>query len=66
MKTRENTKRKMAEYLDPIIEVPSAEKYHWWFALMLDPRYVNDFMDFRKMDEIETVDTSTIINERMP
>ena len=59
-------KSKISKYLDQLLEVISQEKYHWWFALMLDPRYVNDFMDFRKMDEIETVDTSTIINERMP
>ena len=33
---------------------------------MLDPRYVNEFKDVRKLNEIETVDTSTIINEMMP
>ena len=33
---------------------------------MLNPRYVNELMDFIKLHEIETVDTITIINEMMP
>ena len=33
---------------------------------MLNPRYVNEFIDFRKLHSIYTVDTRTIINEMMP
>ena len=33
---------------------------------MLDPRYVNELADIRKLYEIETVDTRTIINEIVP
>ena len=58
-------KRKLAKYLEPLLEVTSSDKYHWWFALMIDPRYVNELTDVRKMHEIETVDTRTIINEMM-
>ena len=32
---------------------------------MLDPRYVNELTDVRKLHEIETVDTRTVINEMM-
>ena len=63
---RENVKRKMAKYLDPPLEVPSADKYHWWFALIIDPHYVNELADSRKIHEIETVYTRTIINEMIP
>ena len=28
MKMRENLKRKLANYLDPFLEMPSSEKYH--------------------------------------
>ena len=59
-------KRKLAKYLEPLLEVTSSDKYHWWFALMIDTRYVNELTDVRKMHEIETVDTRTIINEMMP
>ena len=41
IKMRENVKSKMTKYLEPLLHVPSAEKYHRWFALMLDPQYVN-------------------------
>ena len=33
---------------------------------MLDPSYVNEFTDVRKLHEIETVDTRTVFNEIMP
>ena len=33
---------------------------------MLNPCYVIEFTDVRKLHEIETVDTSTILNEMMP
>ena len=33
---------------------------------MLNPRYVNELMDFIKLHEIETVEKRTIINEMMP
>ena len=62
MKMRENVKNKLAKYLELLLEVPSADKYQWWFDLMPNPRYVDEFTDVIKLHEIETVDTSTIIN----
>ena len=59
-------KIKLAKHLEPLLEVPSADKYPWWFALFLDPRYVNLITDVRKIHEIDTVYTSNIINEMMP
>ena len=58
-------KSKLAKYLDPLLEFPSSDKYHWWFYLMLNPRYINESIDVRKLHEIDTVDTRTIINEMM-
>ena len=66
MKMRENVKRKLAKYLRPLLQVPSADNYHWWFTLMLNPRYVNEFTDVRALHEIQTVDTSNTINETTP
>ena len=40
MKMRENVKSKLAKYLELLLEVPSEDKFHWRFALILDPRYV--------------------------
>ena len=66
MKMQKNLKSKLSKYLEPILEVPSADKNHWWFPLMIDPHYVNELIDARKLNEIETVDTRTITNEIMP
>ena len=66
MKMKEIVKSKLAKYPEPLLEVLSADKYHWWFASMLDQHYVNELTDVRKLHEIETADTRTIINEMMP
>ena len=63
---RENVMIKLAKYHEPLLEVPSEDKYHWWFYLMLDLRYVNELGDVRKLPGIDTLDTRTIINEMMP
>ena len=65
-KMRENVKSKLDNYLDSLLGVPSEDKYHWCFSLKLYPRYVNEFTNVGKLNEIETVGTSTIINEIMP
>ena len=65
-KMRENVKSKLAKYLHPLLEVPSSDNCHWWPTLMIDLSYVNKLTDVRKLHEIETVDTITIINEIMP
>ena len=65
MKIWENVKRKLPKYLESLLEVPSSDKYHWWFALMLNPCYMNELTYFRKLHLIETVDTRTIIDEIM-
>ena len=66
MKMKEIVKSKLAKYPEPLLEVLSADKYHWWFASMLNPRYINEFTDARKLHEIETLDTRAIINVMIP
>ena len=41
---RENVNRKLDTYLDPLLDVPSSDTYHWRFDLTIDPFYVNAFM----------------------
>ena len=41
MEIQENVKSKLAKYLEPLLEVPSTDKYHCQFTLMLDPLYIN-------------------------
>ena len=42
------------------------DKCHWWFFLILDPHYVNEFPDVRALNEIDFVDTRSIVLEIMP
>ena len=63
---RENVKRKMAKYLERLIDLPSADKCHWCFALMLKTLYVNELTYAIKLHEIETLYTRTIIYVMMP
>ena len=53
-------KIKLEKYLEPIFHVPLPDKYHWWFSLILDPLYVNEFMDVSSLHIIESVDTRSI------
>ena len=62
----EKMRSKLTKYLEPLLEVPSVDKYQWWFGLILDPLYVNELTYVRRLHEIENVDTRTIINEIMP
>ena len=62
MRMWKNSKIKLAKYLEPLLEVPSSDKYHWWYSLMIDPRNVNELTDVRKLHEIDTVYTMTTIN----
>ena len=66
MKIWENVKRKMAKYIETLLEVPSEDKCQCWFALTIEPRHVNEFTDVGKLHEIDTVDTRTTINGIMP
>ena len=60
-KMRGNVRSKMARYLEPLLHVPSSDKYHWWFALILDLHYMNELLNVRELHEIESVDTRDII-----
>ena len=56
---------KTGKYLEPLLHFPSPKKYHWWFALILDPLYVNELTDARALHKIESVDTRSVILEIM-
>ena len=59
-------KSKLDKYLEPLLYIPSEDKYHWWFALIIYPCYINELVDVKKLHKIETVGTITVINEMMP
>ena len=42
------------------INIPAATKYHYWFDILLDPRYVIVLKDINTFDQSENVDTKII------
>ena len=60
MKVQGIVKIKLAKYLEPLLHVPSPDKYDRWFSLILDPHYVNGLIDVRSLNEIYYVDTRSI------
>ena len=66
MKMRVNVKSKMKKHLKTLLNVPSLDKCHWQFALILDPSYMNKLADMRELHEIYSVDTRSIVLESMP
>ena len=66
MKILGNVKSKLAKYLEPLLHVPQLDKFHWYFYLLLDPRYVNEFTNVRALHEIDSSETMSIVLEIMP
>ena len=59
-------KNRLKKYFEPLLHVPLLDRYHWWFALILDPRYLNGLAEVRALHEIESVETRAIFLEIMP
>ena len=44
-KMRSRIKENLTNVLAPLLQIPAPTKYHYWFALFLDPRYVMGLKD---------------------
>ena len=63
---RYQIKYKIINVLAPLIQITAPTKYHYWFDLLLDPRYVMEIKDIRNFHQIENVDTKTLLHQMMP
>ena len=50
-------KDKLNNVLAPLLQIPAPTKYHYWFVLFLDPRYVIELKDIKTIHQIENMDT---------
>ena len=57
---------KLINALAPMLDVSASTKYHYWFALFLDPRYVIKLKDIKTFCQSENVDTKQIVQKMMP
>ena len=63
---RHRVKDKLTNVLAPLLNITTPTKYHYWFALLLDPRYVMEIKDIRNFYQSENVDTKKIVQRMMP
>ena len=50
-------KDKLTNVLVPLLQIPAPTKYHYRFAILLDPRYVMELKDINTFHQSANVDT---------
>ena len=63
---RHRLKDKIANVLAPLLKITASKKYHYWFALFLDPRYVMELKYIKTFHHSENLDTKNIFQQMMP
>ena len=59
-KMRSRVKYKLTNVLAYIIQTPATTKYHYWFALSLEPRYVMELTDIKTFHQSKNIDTKVL------
>ena len=59
-------KEKLTNVLSPLLQIPEPTKYHYWFALFLDPRYVMELTDIKSFHQSKHIDTKVFVQQMMP
>ena len=59
-------KYKLTNVLAPLLQIPAPTKYHYWFTLFLDPRYVMELTDIKNFHQSKNVDTKVLVHNMMP
>ena len=65
-KMRHRVQEKLIPVLVPLLDVPESTKYHYWFSLFLDPRYVMEIKDIKHFHQSKNVGTKTIFYQMVP
>ena len=59
-------KENITNILAPLIQIPAPTKYHYRFALFLDPRYVMGLKNINTFYQSKNVDTKLLVQKMMP
>ena len=59
-------KDKLTNVFAPLLQITAPTKYHYWFALFLDPWYVMELKEIKNFHQSENVDTKTLVQKMMP
>ena len=57
---------KLNNVLALLIKIPAPTKYHYWFALFLDPRYFINLKDIKTFRQSANVDTKVLAKKMTP
>ena len=58
---RSHVKDKLNNFLAPLLKIPAPTKYHYWFALFLEPRYVMELKDVKTFHQSKNIDTKVLV-----
>ena len=59
-------KDKITNVLVLLLNITASTKYHYWFALFLDTRYVTEIKDTKTFHHSENANTNKIVQKMMP
>ena len=65
-KMRFQINENLANFLAPLLQISAPTKYHYWFALFLDPRYVMELTDIKSFHQSKNIDTKVLVQQMMP
>ena len=64
-KIRSQVKDKLTNVLAKLLQIKAPTKYHYWFDILLDPRYVMELKDIKTFHQSENMYTKTIVQQMM-
>ena len=63
---RSRVKENITNVLALLLQILAPTKYHYWFALLLDPRYVMELADIKSFHQSKNIDTKVLVQQMMP
>ena len=65
-KMRSRVKKELLNVLAQMLQIPAQTKYHYWFILFLDPRYVMELKDIKTFHQSKNIGTKVLVQKTMP
>ena len=63
---RSQVNDKLTNIIVPLLKFSAPTKYHYWFDLLLDPRYAIELKDIKTIHQSSNLDTKALVQKMMP
>ena len=60
---RSQVKDNLTNVFEPLLQNPAPTKYHYWFAILLDPRYVMELTDIKSFHQSKHIETKVLVHQ---